>query len=208
MRPSILIVFFLLTFLSSLSLGQTKQELEKDYLTALALYYQISDSEISDLLKLKLELEDLPVLVFIAKKTKITPEKIAKFREQGDSWQDIIKMRTLDPGIFYIMITGEIKSKIYNLILTKFKTIPESNWKKIQLTDDEIINLVNLRFICSHHDYTVYDVMAMREYGKDFAGINYQVALNKKEMIKKEKADLKKKKESDKESDKESEKGE
>ena len=45
--------------------------------------------------------------------------------------------------------------------------------------------MVNLKLMYSLHDYSVYDIMAMRDYGKSFARINQQVYLAKEEMNKK-----------------------
>ena len=39
------------------------------------------------------------------------------------------------------------------------------------LTDGEIQNLVNLKFIASQNDYNVFEVMAMRDQGTDFVSL-------------------------------------
>ena len=55
-------------------------------------------------------------------------------------------------------------------------------WKDIELTDSEVVDLVNLKFMYSLHDYSVYEIMAMRDFGKSFLRINQQVELAKQEM--------------------------
>ena len=56
------------------------------------------------------------------------------------------------------------------------------------LTDEEIMNLVNLRFISSHFDYSVFEIMAMRDHGKDFQRIAADVAQAKEQAAAAEKA--------------------
>jgi hypothetical protein len=60
----------------------------------------------------------------------------------------------------------------------------------MDLTDDDIVNLVNLKFLYRHHDYSVYEIMAMRDIGKNFIRINSQVHAVKAEMIQKQEAQL------------------
>ncbi len=51
----------------------------------------------------------------------------------------------------------------------------QSQWQQIKLTDEEVINLVNLKFISSHYDYSVFTIMEMRDNGFSYREISKKV---------------------------------
>jgi len=51
------------------------------------------------------------------------------------------------------------------------------------ISDDDIVNLVNLKFISSHYDYSAFDIMAMRDNGFSYAEISTKVSAAKEQMI-------------------------
>lgn len=138
--------------------------------------------------------DELAVLFFVAQTTKTSPDKIAKFRLRKESWSEINSVRGASPTDFYMLIMAEVTSKVYAPIFQKYKDTPEEQWKKISFSDEEIINLVNLKVISKHHGFSVFEVMAMRDMGKGFARINNDIAELKLAMMKKEKEEKKKKK--------------
>jgi hypothetical protein len=162
-------------------------EIEEEYYGAASKYFEIPGDSIKVLLKQGIKGEDIAVAIFVAKKAVISYEQIGKLRAKGDSWSGITENRSLSPELFYIMISGEITSKTFGPILEKFNSTPPKDWNKIEMTDSDIINLVNLRFISSHYDYSVFEIMTMRDFGKDFVKIANQVSDKKAEMFKKDK---------------------
>lgn len=61
-----------------------------------------------------------------------------------------------------------------------FKNKPRKEWKNINFTDEDIINLVNLRFISDYYGYDPTQIVKMRNEGKGFVAINNIVRSNKK----------------------------
>ncbi len=49
---------------------------------------------------------------------------------------------------------------------------PEKDWNTIRLTDAEIVDFVNLRFISEYHSYSPEEVIRMRSAGAGFITIN------------------------------------
>ncbi len=177
----------------------TASEFDQSYLTAAAKHFEVEAGQVDVIIKQGVDIEDVPVILLIATRTKSSINQIAKVRARGDSWQEIITGRSISTEIFYIMIAGEITSKVYAPIFAKLSTSALGGIDKVALSDDEVVNMTNLRFISSFHDYSIFEVMAMRDFGKDFPRINNLVdqrkaEMNRLEKQKKKEASLKAKK--------------
>lgn len=185
----IILIVGLCVALSAACYSQTETEnkLPNEYYQAVAGYYAAPIEQITDFHDKGIADEDLPALFLISNRTEVPAEDIMEERLQEKSWAEIATEHGLKADAYYFMISGEITSDTYSPIFEKYSTLPDQNWDKIELSDEEIVNLVNLRFISSHYDYSVFEIMAMRDSGKDFVEMNSQVKVLKEEMIKKEK---------------------
>lgn len=154
-----------------------------EFYMAIGDYYDVPYEDVDELGEEGIVDEDLAVVYFVAKRARVSPQDIAQERLIGGSWSGIASSYRLDAGTFYMIVAGNIKSKVYAALLGKFSDVPQSEWSKLHLTDAEIVNLVNLKFVGSHHDYTVFDIMAMRDYGKTFVRINNQARVSKEKLL-------------------------
>ena len=183
MKISLIVTFTLMIVLYSTAISE---ESYKEYYEELAIHFQVDSVIINGLRELNIADEEIPVALLIGKKTGKAPQEIANMKLAGKSWMETVNELSLQSEIFYFLLVGEVKSKTYAPIFEKYKSTPEKKWDQLELTDGEIINMVNLRFIYTYHDYSVFEVMAMRDLGESFLQINYQVGKIKAEMIKKE----------------------
>lgn len=179
--------------ISAACFGQADDELVNEYYQALADYFIVPVENVAKIQEQGIAHEDLPVLFVISGRAKVPAEDIVGLRLQEKTWAEITTGQNLKPDIFYFIVSGKIDSKTYAPIFDKFKMTPEQKWELIELSDDDIVNLVNLKVIGSHYDYSVFEIMALRDLGKDFVQINNQVRVLKEEMIKKEKQEEKEK---------------
>lgn len=175
----ILLVFAMIT---GLLMTAAAVDLKADYFKAISKYYGISVDEVKHVSQTGIADEELPVVFFIATKSSTKPGEVANSRHNGASWSTIYEKYSISAIDLYIIISKPIHSKVYGPIYEKFNTTPRRGWKEIKLADDEVVNMVNLKMMYSLHDYSVYDIMAMRDYGKTFARINQQVYLAKQEI--------------------------
>jgi hypothetical protein len=172
--------------LTVLSLAAVAVDLQADYFRSVQKYFGVDQNDISRLTKSGIDDHDLPVVFFIAQKAGHRPNAVAETRREGKSWMDVCKQYSLDATDFYMIVTGKIKSRTYGPIFDRYKQTPEKKWHEIKLTDTDITNLVNLKMMASLHDYSAYEIMAMRDYGKSFLRINQQVIFAKKKINEKQ----------------------
>ncbi len=159
------------------------EDITTEFYVAVGDYFDVPYENVWDMSESGIADEDLTVVYFIADRAKVDANEVARDRLVGGSWSSIASSYGLDASSFYMMVAGQINSKAYASVFEKYKSSPQSNWNKIDLTDSDIINLVNLRFVGSHHDYTVFDIMAMRDYGKSFVKINHQARVAKDKIL-------------------------
>ena len=101
------------------------QSLEDDYHAALAGYFEVDPEVIEDLGNIEIAIDEMPVALLIARHAKTSPATIAHLRERGDSWLSILRSRTLDVGLLYIMVAADVTSKTYAPLLQRFEETPE-----------------------------------------------------------------------------------
>jgi hypothetical protein len=117
--------------------------------------------------------EDLPVLYFLSARARVDPSVIIGLRIKGMSWLDVSFHYGLTPEIFYVPVTVEKVGPPYGKAYGHFKKHrSRKEWKKIVLSDYEVADLVNLRFISEHYKVKPEAVMKMRGQGKNFLTIN------------------------------------
>jgi hypothetical protein len=144
-------------------------------------YYRVPEREVIIVKGRHIPDEEIPVVFFIAQRAHVRPATIIDLRLRGKTWMDITLHFGLSPEIFYVpvrkaVVTGPPYGKAYGY----YKKKPRKEWRRIVLDDDDVINLVNLRFISNHYSYEPEKVIKMREGSKNFIVINEEVAKEKK----------------------------
>jgi len=154
----------------------------RGFYLAIGDYYRVPERELIILRERGIPHEQIPVVYFIARRVNVSPTVIIDMRLGGKSWMDILVHFHLGPDILYVPVReGYHIGPPYGKAYGYYKNKPKKQWKKIVLVDNDVINLVNLRFLSEHYSYAPEKVMKLRGEGKNFIVINDHV---KKEKIK------------------------
>lgn len=117
--------------------------------------------------------EELPVIYFLAARARVEPSVIIDLRIKGMSWLDVTFRYGLTPEIFFVPVPVKKIGPPYGKAYGYYKKHrPNREWKKIVLSDYEVVDLVNLRFMSEHYKLKPEVVMEMRSKGKNFVTIN------------------------------------
>ena len=140
-------------------------------------------------------IEDLPVVFFIAKERNQDPKFVIEQHNSGKSWHQILfedniksKVEILNPNL-----RGFVLSSVFQPSLDKFGEIhrfsgltiisqliiDDFDRKEIKFNDKEINNLINLRLISKYYDTNAYKIMALRDKGQRYDILAMQFSLNK-----------------------------
>ncbi len=117
--------------------------------------------------------EELPVVYFLAARAHVAPSAIIDLRVRNMSWLDIAFHYHLSPEIFYVPVTVERIGPPYGHAYGYYK---KHNWNKVSLSDREVVDLVNLRFMSEHYRMAPEQVMAMRSHQNTFVAINDEIS--------------------------------
>ncbi|MCK4631806.1 MAG: hypothetical protein KAT79_00980 [candidate division Zixibacteria bacterium] len=169
----------------------------KGFYVAIGDHYKVAEKEVVVIKKRQLPDNEYPVVFFIARRVGVSPDMVVKLRLGGQSWMQIAWHFGLDADAFYVPIEGN-PGPPYGKAYGHFKKRKKSEWRTIRLSDVEIVNFVNLRFVSEHYGYSPSEVIKLRGGGKKFSDIHKHVKAKKagkrgpsKKMAVKEKAKAK-----------------
>ncbi len=154
-------------------ISATDRGLQSFYL-AIGEYYRVPEREVVVIRGRHIPDEEIPVVFFISQRAHVEPALIMNMRTRGQSWMDISLHFGLGSEVYYVP-AREVSGPPYGKAYGYYKNKPRNKWKAIRLSDGDIVNFVNLRFVTEHYGYDPPAVMRMRGEGKSFVVINDEV---------------------------------
>jgi hypothetical protein len=142
-------------------------------------YFRVPEREVTIIRERRIPDEEIPVVLFLAARARVAPSVVIDLRLGGRSWMDITLHLKLSPEIYYVPVKGEVKGPPYGKAYGYYKNKNRKDWGKIVLSNPEIINLVNLRFISEYHHFAPEEVIRLRADGNNFVVINDEVKKGK-----------------------------
>lgn len=141
-------------------------------------YFNTTEREILACSKSGVPPEELPVVFFIAHQAGVSPAAVIGLHTRGMSWMKIAGHFNLSPRVFYVPIEGNIQGSLYKRIYAHY----QEDKSRIRLTDSDIINLVNLKFMSDHYGHDPREIIQMRSKGKTFPDIDDTFRQEKEDM--------------------------
>ena len=149
-------------------------------------YYRVPEREVVIVRERGIPVQEVPVVLFIAKRVHVAPATIIDLRLGGNSWLNIMLKFGIGPEVLYVPVK-EVYGPPYGKAYGYYKNKPRKKWHSIVLADDDVINLVNLKFVSDYHGYPPEEIIKMRSKGKNFVMIDNEVKKGKKEKSEKDK---------------------
>jgi hypothetical protein len=134
-------------------------------------YYRVPESRVVYVRNhYRIRDEELPVVFFLASRAHVDPQVIIDLRMRHRmSWLDITFHYGLTPEIYYVPVTRV--GPPYGNAYGHYKK-HKKDYKKVVLVDDDVVNLVNLRFMSEYHGIAAEVVMDRRGRGERFVVMN------------------------------------
>lgn len=145
-----------------------------DFHVAVANYYRVPEREVIILRERRIPDDEIPVALFIAQRAAVRPATIVDLRLRGNSWWDISVHFGLEPDVYYVPVAvtpGPPYGKAYG----HYKK-PRNRWNTIVLSDADIVNLVQLRFLSDHYHVPPERIIELRRDQGDFVAIHVEVS--------------------------------
>ncbi|MES2200626.1 MAG: hypothetical protein V4498_00080 [candidate division FCPU426 bacterium] len=150
----------------SFGLSASNQGVDGFYLNV-GQYYGVPTERVTYVRERRIPDDEIPVVFFLAREARVSPEIIIEQRLGGRTWMDISLGFHLSPAIFYVPYQGD-PGPPYGRAYGYYRHHNRAQWGTIRLADDDVVNMVNLRFMHDHYGYSPREVMSMRAKGGSF----------------------------------------
>jgi hypothetical protein len=146
-----------------------------DFHVAVSNYYRVPEREVIVVRERRIPDEELPVVFFIAQQARVPAARIVDMRLHGASWWDISVRYGIGADVYYVPVTVVHSGPPYGRAYGHYKK-PRKQWNTIVLTDADIVNLVELRFMSEHYHVAPDRIVELRERDVDFVTIHSDVS--------------------------------
>ncbi len=153
------------------------------FYSALRNYYRVPEMEIAGFRESGISYEELPVVFFIAERARTEIQRVIDLRLANRTWTEIAFRFGLTPDIFYVPLATAPTGAPYSRPYGRYNSRPKREWKTVSLTDRDVVNLVNLKFITENYGTPSEQVIRMRSEGKTFLEINEEIMKGSKPFL-------------------------
>jgi hypothetical protein len=134
-------------------------------------YFKVSTQQVQVCEDSSIPVEEQPVVFFIAQRANVSPESVILLRSHGASWMQIALHYKINPRVFYTQ--ADYTGTAYENGSRAFRN------KRINLSDSDVVNFVNLKFTSEHYGHEPKEIAKMRTGGADFVTINQNLSKQK-----------------------------
>jgi hypothetical protein len=161
-----------------------------DFRVAVSNYYHVPEREVVVVHDRRIRDEELPVVFFMAQHARVAPAVIVDLRLRGMSWWSISTRYHIGPEVYYVPVAvtpGPPYGKAYG----HYKK-SRNQWNTIVLADDDVVNMVHLRFLSDYYHVAPEKVIEVRAHNTSFVAVQQEVSHGKGNDKKSDKDDDKK----------------
>jgi hypothetical protein len=145
-----------------------------DFHVAVANYYRVPEREVIVIRERRIPDDEIPVALFIARHAGVPWRRVVDMRLRGDSWWDISVRLGVSPEVYYVPV-AVVSGPPYGRALGHYKKKHRKQWRTIVLTDADVVNLVELRFLSEHYGVPPERIIELRGRDRDFVAIHAEV---------------------------------
>jgi hypothetical protein len=146
----------------------------RSFYLAVGQNYHVPQREVVIIHERRIPDDEIPVVFFLAQRAHVKPGVIVEMRLAGQSWMDITLHYHLRPDIFYLALNGDPGPE-YGRAYGHWRQ-PRKQWKNIRFDDDDIVKMVNLRFVSSHYRIKPDEVVRLRGQHGSFVKVSHEVS--------------------------------
>lgn len=141
-------LFMMTAFFPGEAWGQGGDPAALEAYTRLAsAHFQVSQNEVALLAEERIQPDEVAVVLRISQVSGISPTALIALRRSGESWMGIARRYGMGASSFHEPVpAGAIEDRTRRA-MAAYGDTPATSWDSIQLTDDEVVTLVNLRML-------------------------------------------------------------
>jgi hypothetical protein len=141
------------------------------YFRAVADHFEVPMDEVEVLGEWGLASDEVPVVLFVSAQAGVSPDALVGMRKSGRGWSAVARRFGLESRAFHIVLPEEASLGLLSGAYEKFRSRPAREWGSIELEDQEIVSLVNLKVLSEQVGVPPLRVLRSREeHGSFVAG--------------------------------------
>jgi len=141
------------------------------YFRAVAEFYRMPRNEISILGDGQLPPDQIPVVLFIARRAGVSPDAVLALHRSGESWVELSKRYKVDAAQLHVPLSDAASAGPLADVYARYRALPPERWGEIQLTDRDILTLVNVRVLAQTLKVSPASVLAAAGGGGSFVEV-------------------------------------
>lgn len=120
---------------------------ERAYFSAVARFFQLPESEIQILGDWNIPPDEIPVVLFVARRSGVSPEALVALRESGRSWTSLAARYGIGASVLHVPLRDIGAAGALTPLYERFRDTPVGQWGSLPLDDQDIVALVNVRVL-------------------------------------------------------------
>jgi hypothetical protein len=151
----------------------------RSFFFAVGDYYRVPEPTVVAISNRRIPDDEVPVALFIAGRAHVDPSVVVDLRLSGLGWWDISVRYGIFADAYYVPVKAVKLGPPYGHAYGYYRNKPKSKWKAIKLSNADVVNLVNLRFMSDYHGIAPETVMQKRGGGAGFKSIHGDIEKSK-----------------------------
>lgn len=119
----------------------------QDYFRAVAMFFNLPPNEIAILSDWKMPADEIPVVLFMARRAGVSPEALVALRDAGRGWSALAERYSVRAAAFHVPVADDAPTGRLEPAYELFRSTPVAEWGTLRLADQHIVGLVNVRVI-------------------------------------------------------------
>lgn len=139
--------------------AQAQTSAERAYFRAVAQFFQMPEAEVAILGDWDLSPDEIPVVLFMARRAVVSPEALVALRQSGHSWTELASRYHIGANALHVPLRDPSSAGALSTVYKQFSDTPVEQWGTISLSSPEIIALVNVRVLSQSLGVPPDDIM-------------------------------------------------
>jgi len=135
------------------------------YRTGMEQYFRVPEDQILMMSERGMSPNEVTLALFVANRARVSPSQVLDMRRDGMSWNNIMRRLRLSPEMFYVPVDN------YSGPYESIYRHPRNQWDQMSFSDDDYVNLANLKYLTDNYGYEPSRVIQLRSEGRDFMTI-------------------------------------
>ena len=157
--PSAVLLLATMSFAAVASEAQDHSDAERAYFRGVARYFQVSEGEITILSNWELPPDEIPVLLFVARRAGVSAEALVALRASGRGWTELSARYQIGAPALHVSLNDPASAGRLAALYDTFRDTPVERWGGIPLSSEEIVALVNVRVLSQSLGLPPDDIM-------------------------------------------------